>query len=95
MFSALVYSEVSEIFKALSDPTRLKILYSLYQGERGVGEIVAAVGLTQSAVSHQLKQLRDKRLVKVRREGKYAYYNLDDDHVRELLKIGFDHAVHE
>jgi DNA-binding transcriptional ArsR family regulator len=95
MSSTAVYGRISEIFKALSDPTRLRILYCLSRGERSVGEIVDEVAMTQSAVSHQLRLLKDKRLVRVRREGKFAYYTLDDDHVANLLAIGFDHASHE
>ena len=76
--------KVSRIFKLLSDATRLKILLTLEQGERNVTSIAEVVQMEQSAVSHQLKLLKDNRMVKARREGKTVFYRLDDQHVFDI-----------
>lgn len=86
--------KVSQLFKVLADPTRLKILLSLQEGERNVTSIGEAVSMEQSAVSHQLKLLRDNRVVKSRREGKAILYSLDDDHVIDILQQTFEHIKH-
>lgn len=86
--------EVSRIFKLLSDVTRLKILLSLEQGERNVTSIAEFVEMEQSAVSHQLKLLRESRMVKSRREGKTILYRLDDDHVFDILEQTLEHTRH-
>jgi DNA-binding transcriptional ArsR family regulator len=84
--------ELGELFKVFSDPTRLRILRSLLGGELRVSDLGAALGMSQSAVSHQLAVLRAARLVAFRREGKTVYYRLADDHVGLLLKVGLEHA---
>lgn len=86
--------EVSRLFKALADPTRIKMLCLLSQEECHVGHIAEVLGMSQSAVSHQLALLRTLRLVKYRREGKTLVYSCDDDHVISLLKQAIDHAQH-
>ncbi|OQP04073.1 transcriptional regulator [Geobacillus sp. 46C-IIa] len=86
--------EVLRLFKALADPTRIKMLYLLSQEECHVGHIAEVLGMSQSAVSHQLALLRALRLVKYRREGKTLVYSCDDDHVISLLKQAIDHAQH-
>lgn len=86
---------LSDIFKALSDPTRLRIIHALSSGEMCVGDIAAALGMEHSAISHQLRLLRDWRLVKFRKEGKTAAYSLDDEHVLRLFSEGLDHARHD
>lgn len=86
--------KVSQLFKVLADPTRLKILISLQDGERNVTSIGEAVEMEQSAVSHQLKLLRDARVVKSRREGKAILYSLDDAHVTDILQQTFEHIQH-
>ena len=73
------------------DSTRIKILYALHDNELCVQDIANAVALSQSAVSHQLRVLKDSKLVRFRREGKTVYYALDDDHVRSILSMGMDH----
>jgi DNA-binding transcriptional ArsR family regulator len=83
---------LAELFKAFADPTRVKILRALAVSELCVCDIAALVGLTQSAVSHQLRFLRVSRLVKYRKDGKMAYYSLDDEHVRLLLDQGLRHV---
>lgn len=85
---------VSQTFKALSDPTRLRILHLLFQGEHSVNEIADKLSLLQSTVSHQLRFLKNLRLVKFRREGTTLYYTHDDEHVIDLLKQGIEHASH-
>ncbi|MEL7563470.1 MAG: metalloregulator ArsR/SmtB family transcription factor [Dehalobacterium sp.] len=86
---------LSEIFKALGDPTRIKILYALSQEELCVCDLVEVLEMTQSAVSHQLRALRNLRLVKYRKEGKMVYYSLDDDHIINLFLQGLDHIRHK
>ncbi|NNV06289.1 helix-turn-helix transcriptional regulator [Geobacillus sp. C56-T2] len=89
-----VIEEVARIFKALADPTRIKILYLLSQEECHVGHMAEVLGMSQSAVSHQLALLRTLRLVKYRREGKMLVYSCDDEHVISLLRQAVDHAQH-
>ncbi|HLT18740.1 MAG TPA: metalloregulator ArsR/SmtB family transcription factor [Thermomicrobiales bacterium] len=83
-----------EIFGALADPTRLRIIAALATRELCVLDLAAAIGLSQSAVSHQLRVLRDRGLVRARRAGRRAYYRLDDDHVETLFRQARDHAGH-
>ncbi|MCW6660914.1 metalloregulator ArsR/SmtB family transcription factor [Aerococcaceae bacterium NML201209] len=83
--------KLADFFKVLNDLTRLKILYALEDGELTVNQIAAVVTMTVSAVSHQLRVLREHKLVKARKEGKYAYYSLDDDHVQAILEIALIH----
>ena len=86
--------ELSEIFKTLGDPTRLRILAALCAGERCVHELCARLRMSQPAVSHQLRTLRAARLVKPRREGREIFYSLDDAHVLVLIEEGLKHAAH-
>ncbi len=84
--------EVSDTFKVFGDSTRLKIMYALAQKELCVCELANVLEMSQSAVSHQLRVLRSKNLVKFRKDGKMAYYSLADEHVVEIIKIGVEHA---
>jgi ArsR family transcriptional regulator, lead/cadmium/zinc/bismuth-responsive transcriptional repressor len=86
---------LSEIFKALGDPTRLKIIFMLSKGSLCVCDIAELLNMSQSAISHQLRVLRNLRLVKYRKEGKLAIYSLDDDHVLQLFNQGLEHVIHE
>ena len=86
---------VSLTFKALADPTRIKILYLLSQEECSVTHISEVLEMTQSAVSHQLGYLRNIRLVKHRREGNMLFYSCDDDHVISLLRQAIEHSSHD
>lgn len=86
---------MAESFKALADPTRLKILALLFAGERGVGEIADHLVVSQSAVSHQLRLLRGLDIVRNRKAGREVYYDLADDHVRDILVRTFEHILHE
>lgn len=86
---------MAESFKALADPTRLKILALLFSGERGVGEIADHLSVSQSAISHQLRLLRGLDIVRYRKAGREVYYDLADDHVRDILLRTFEHILHE
>lgn len=86
---------VAAIYKALGDPTRLKILLCLKEEEMCVCDIANILDMTQSAISHQLRVLRNIKLVKYRKEGKMVYYSLDDDHIFEILDAGLEHINHE
>jgi DNA-binding transcriptional ArsR family regulator len=92
--SAETVENVSQIFKTLSDPTRIKILYLLSEEECSVNHIAEVLELSQSAVSHQLSMLRKLRLVKYRREGNTISYCCDDNHVISLLKQAVHHSEH-
>ena len=83
---------LGELFKVFGDPTRLGILSALTRAELCVCDLGAALGMSQSSVSHQLALLRAARLVKFRREGKVIYYSLDDEHVRDILLVGLNHV---
>lgn len=89
------YLRLSTLFKMFGDGTRVKILHALEQNEMCVCDLASLLGLTKSAVSHQLKALRLSNLVKFRRDGQVVYYSLADDHVKYILDIGFDHIHHE
>lgn len=89
-----VVIRVSEIFKALSDPTRIRILHLLIEKEYSVNEIAKTLDLKQSTVSHQLRFLKNLRLVKNRREGTMIYYTYDDEHVINLLEQSIEHVKH-
>lgn len=86
--------ELADLFRVMADTTRLRIISLLAEGELCVCDIAAALSMTQSAVSHQLRVLRMMRLVRFRKDGRIAYYTLDDDHVLKLYKLGIDHLSH-
>ncbi len=87
-------SQMAELFSALSDTSRVRIISVLAEREMNVGELARAVGLSESAVSHQLRGLRQMRLVRARKEGRHVYYSLDDEHVADLFRRGLDHVLH-
>ena len=82
---------LSNLYKALGDPTRLKIVLALEQGEMCVCDLAVFLGISESAVSHQLRVLRQLHLVTNRREGQVLYYRLDDDHVSQLIQTALEH----
>lgn len=84
--------DLSELFKILGDPTRLRILFTLVKSEMCVCDIVELVDVTQSAVSHQLRVLKQSRLVKYRREGKSVIYSIADDHVKTIIATALEHV---
>ena len=83
--------DLAELFKVFGDSTRIRILYALVESELCVGDMANILNMTQSAVSHQLKLLKDAKLVKFRRDGKSIFYSLDDEHVRTILNYGMEH----
>ena len=85
---------LAEIFRALSDPSRIRIISALSGGEMSVGALAEAVGISESAVSHHLRGLRQMRLVRARKEGRQVYYALDDEHIADLYRRGLDHVLH-
>lgn len=85
--------QIAELFKAFADPTRVQILSLLLDKELCVTEITEGVALSQSAVSHQLRILKQMYLIKYRREGKNILYSLADDHVRTILQMGLEHVT--
>ena len=91
-FSAV---RLSEVFKALSDPSRVRIISALMHTELCVYDLAAVLDMSQSAVSHQLRSLREMRLVRYRREGRHIYYQLDDEHIRDLFRRGLEHIEHD
>ena len=86
---------LAELFKLFGDGTRIKILYSLFESELCVCAISELLGMTQSAISHQLKVLKDGKLIGNRREGKTVYYFLADEHVRTIIGQGYEHLTEE
>ena len=89
------YLDLAALFKMFGDGTRVKILHALELNEMCVCDLAALLGMTKSAISHQLKALRLSNLVKSRRDGQVIYYSLADDHVKYILDIGFDHIHHD
>jgi DNA-binding transcriptional ArsR family regulator len=85
---------LADTFKALSDPSRVRIVSLLAEAELCVCDIAAALDMSQSAVSHQLRTLRDLQLVRWRREGRQIFYTLDDEHVTDLFQRGLEHVTH-
>jgi ArsR family transcriptional regulator len=83
--------DLAELFKVFGDTTRIRILYVLFEAEMCVCDIAQILNMTQSAISHQLRVLKQARLVRNRREGKQIYYSLADDHVRTIIGQGMDH----
>ena len=84
---------IAELFKGFADPTRVHILCLLVEQERCVGDIAETVQLSQSAISHQLRLLKQMHLIKFRRDGKNVLYSLADDHVKTILQMGLEHVL--
>ena len=85
--------DLADLFKIFADSTRIKILYGLFESEMCVCDIAQLLGMTQSAISHQLQVLKKSKLVKYRREGKTVFYSLADSHVRAILGQGMEHVT--
>jgi len=92
MLTAAHVQSVADTFRVLGDPTRVRILDALGEGELCVQALASRIGISESAVSHQLRLLRTMRLVRVRREGRLAFYAVDDDHILELLRQAQTHV---
>ena len=93
MLSEEVINTMAESFKALADPTRLRILALLFDGERGVSDLADHLEVSQSAVSHQLRILRTLDIVRYRKDGREVFYDLADDHVRDILTRTLEHII--
>lgn len=87
--------DLAELFKVFGDTTRIKIIYALFESEMCVCDIAALLCMNQSAISHQLRVLKQARLVKYRKDGKVVYYSLDDEHVKNIFDQGFIHINHK
>ena len=85
-------NELADLFKLFGDSTRTRILWALSESEMCVCDLCALLKMKQPAVSHQLKNLKQSRIVKARRDGKIIYYSLDDEHIRKLLNLGMEHV---
>ena len=86
---------LSAFFKMMGDPTRIKMMCVMAQGEMCVQDIASALDMTKSAISHQLSGLKENKIVKSRREGKNVFYSIDDDHVHTVLNIAMTHVKHK
>lgn len=94
MPSCEAVATASALYAAIADPTRLRIVAALRDGELCVCDIAAVVGQSESAISHQLRHLREQRIVRHRKDGRRRYYTLDDEHVRSLLDLAMSHVEH-
>jgi DNA-binding transcriptional ArsR family regulator len=92
MLGSVPSDELAQLFKVLGDDTRIKILDALFRSELCVCDLTALLGMNQSAVSHQLRVLRDARIVKSRKQGKNVLYSLDDEHISGLVRMGSEHV---
>ena len=87
-------SKLAELFSALSDASRVRLISLLMEGEMGVSALAEELSMTESAVSHQLRGLRQMRIVRARKEGRQVFYTLEDEHVQKLYSMGLDHVEH-
>ena len=88
-------TKLAELFRSLGDPSRVRIIATLLKGEINVSNLADIVGISESAVSHQLRTLRQLRIVRARKQGREVYYSLDDEHVVDLFQRGLEHIKHE
>lgn len=84
--------DLAELFKIFGDTTRIRILYALFESELCVNDMAVLLGLSQTAVSHQLRVLKNNKLVRFRKEGKNVFYSLSDEHVRSIIEMGMEHV---
>lgn len=87
-------AQIAELFSTLSDTSRVRMIAALTGGEMNVSTLAEVVGITESAVSHHLRSLRQMRLVRARKNGRHVYYTLDDDHIAQLFHCGLEHVQH-
>ncbi|MBQ5316823.1 MAG: helix-turn-helix transcriptional regulator [Oscillospiraceae bacterium] len=85
--------DLAELYKVFGDTTRIRLLYALLEAELCVNDMAQLLGMSQTAVSHQLRVLKNNKLVKFRKEGKIVFYSLADDHVRTIIEIGMEHVM--
>jgi DNA-binding transcriptional ArsR family regulator len=89
-----IAAQVAELFRALSDTSRIRIIAALADGEMNVNTLAEIVGISESAISHHMRHLRQMRLVRGRKDGRYVFYSLDDDHINDLFRCGLEHVLH-
>ncbi len=89
----LTAARIAQLFSALSDTSRIRIISALTEGEMNVGALAEIVNISESAVSHHMRNLRQMRLVRGRKNGRYVFYSLDDDHVASLYQLGLEHVL--
>ena len=92
LFDEEIIYDLADLFKVFSDSTRIKILVALFDGELCVNDIAEKVGMSQTAISHQLRVLKQNKLVKARRDGKSMFYSLADDHVKTIIGCATEHV---
>lgn len=85
--------DLADLFKVFGDSTRIRIMFTISDNEMSVLNIAESLNMEQSTISHQLRVLRQNKLVRVRRDGKQIYYSLDDDHVKKIIEMGLDHVL--
>src|SRR5687767_4404049 len=85
-------AQLAELFRALSDTSRVRLISTLMDGEKHVGALAEVVGISESAVSHHMRGLRQMRLVRARKDGRQVFYSLDDDHIADLFRYGLEHV---
>lgn len=90
-----IATELAELFRTLGDTSRISIIAALIDGEKNVYALAQVVGISESATSHHLRHLRQMRLVRGRKDGRYVYYSLDDDHITQLFNCGLEHVLHD
>ena len=88
-------TRISKLFQTMADPTRIRLLSALFSTELCVCDLAALAGMTQSAISHQLRLLREWQLVKARKDGRIVYYTLDDEHIHEFIQLAKEHTEHD
>ena len=87
-------NDLAELFKVFADSSRIRLLDVLFEKEMCVSELAKELDMSQSAISHQLRILKNSKLVKTRREGKHIYYSMDDDHIKIIFDAGYKHVLH-
>lgn len=94
LLDEILAAQVAELFSALGDTSRVRIIAALTGGEMHVSALADAVGISESAISHHMRHLRQLRLVRTRKDGRYVFYVLDDNHVADLFRCGLEHVQH-
>lgn len=95
LISDEVASRLAELFRALGDPSRVRIIAALTEGEASVNSLAEVAGISESSASHHLRGLRLMRLVRARKYGRHVFYSLDDDHIANLFRGSLDHILHD
>jgi len=85
--------DLAELFKVFGDSTRIRIIWALFESDMSVSDIASLLNMTQSAISHQLRVLKNARLVKYKKSGKTVYYSLNDDHIKKIFELGMEHIM--